>query len=185
MSKSILKLVDYSLFPSFLLIFTKLISVFLLLRAEGINITVGEFLNDSFQISPELPAETIMNINSISDLVMFLAIATYFSIILVRATFFHDSHLKPTLMTKLIDKNLFNLVRTSYEIYHEAFVGLIFLWISNFVIFINLILIQSESWVLAVSLFFSVLLTVGLFWDIYKEIETIKSKPGNYKWKIA
>jgi hypothetical protein len=183
-SRSLLKLVDYSLFPALIIVSSKAIGVFVVSRLYGVNISLREFINSIDKFQPAISQAKVVQINTFSDLIMYISIATIFSIVLVRAVFFHNSHVKPTLVSRLIEKNMFHLIKNSYEIYHEGAVALGLLWLTNIVILINYSLGRTEFLVLALASITTVILSLIFFSDVHREIENIKTKPGEYKWKL-
>ena len=113
---------------------------------------------------------------------MYATVALGMLFVIIRAVYLHNSHIKPTLVARLANYNLLTLVRDSYDVYHSAAVWLIFTWVANTVIIINAIAGQSFSWVAVIATFISIVSTLVLFQDVYKEIENIRRKPSDYQW---
>lgn len=180
MSQFFIKLLDNSLFPASVMILGKLIGVLGTLYFFNIPFTIRDYFSQVYSSRFIVQSDYISVVTSYSDIVMYFILALVFSIFLVRAIFFHDTHLKPSVITKLANSNLLSLVKSSYEIYQSAIVWLIFLWISNFLIIVNVFSGNTYLWIGVVCTIFSLFFTTLLFQDVYREIENIKRKPGGY-----
>ena len=182
MSKSLLKLLDNSIFPACILILGKLVGVLLTLWYFNIPFSLRDYFSNIYSLRFIVQEESIKSVTSYSDLIMYIVIAVFFSITIIRAVFLHNTHVKPTLVTKLANSNLLRLVQSSYDIYHASTVWLIFLWVANIIVLINVFSGNTMAWVLIFCTISSVLLTAALLQDVFKEIESIKHKPGEYQW---
>lgn len=148
----------------------------------GVDISIGEYSSSLISVSPVISEVQLLDISAFSDLIMYGAIAGYFSIVIVRAVYLHDSHVKPTLIAKLANTNMLKLIQSSYEIYHNASISIVFLWIANLIILFNSSRGYSYTWIVLLSLSSSLALTTVLIMDVYREIDNIKKKPGSYNW---
>lgn len=171
-AKSIVKLIDEAIFPALVLIIAKMLGLYL----------AGLIFNLSFEIKSQgflgiLPAVSFSSLDNYitaenySNLAMFALAALGSIYVLVRAHFFHASHIHPKLQAKLVRLNLESLIAPSYHLYHQAAIWLIFLWLTvGFLILsstlgitypqisiIAFVIAANFSWVFAV--------------DIEKEIE--------------
>jgi hypothetical protein len=182
MSSSFVKILDNSLFPAAVMILGKLLGVVLATATLNIPFSIKEYADSIFSVRAVVRAEDLLSVTSYSDLIMFLTVALFLTFSVFRAVFLHSSHVKPTLVSRLANNNLLKLIRNSYEIYHYAVVWIIFTWVSNILIFINIYRGLTYSWIGITTLLFSILMTVVLLQDVYKEIENIKHKPGGYQW---
>lgn len=180
MSKSLLKLLDNSIFPACVMILGKLVGVLIALWAFGIPYSLRDYFSAVYSLRFVVPSADIQTISSYSDLVMYIVVAACFSIVLVRAIFLHSTHVTPSLITKLANNDLLKLVQSSYEIYHSATIWLIFLIISNVLVLVNVFQSSSYAWIGVVCTFATIVLTAILLSDVYREIESIKKKPSNY-----
>lgn len=183
MSKSLIKIVDASLLPASLMILSKALGIFLLAKILNLPISLSQYSDNLFSIGGEsLTPEDIRFITSYSDLIMYTALALVFSFNIVRAIYLHNSHIKPTLVTKLADNNLLNLIKDSYEIYHSATAWLGFTALANAVILVNVLSGATYLWVGIITVLITTLLAVLLLHDVHREIENIKKHPGQYNW---
>ncbi len=183
MSKSFIKIVDASILPASLMILSKAIGIFVLTKILDIPISLTQYSDNLFSIGGQsLSLTDVKFITSYSDLIMYTVLAIIFSLNIFRAIYLHNSHIKPTLVTKLADNNLLNLIKDSYEIYHSATAWLGFTVLANAVILVNVINGVTYLWVGILTVIISALLTVLLLQDVHKEIENIKKHPGQYNW---
>lgn len=180
MSKSLLKLLDNSIFPACIMILGKLLGVIATLWLLNIPFTVRDYFSNIYSLRFIVQEENIKVITSYSDLTMYLILAIFFSLTIVKAIFLHSSHIKPSLMTKLANSNLLKLVQSSYEIYHSASIWLIFMWVSNVIVVGNVLAGNTYAWIGVLCTVVSILLTSILLQDVYREIENIKHKPSGY-----
>ncbi len=63
---------------------------------------------------------------------MFITPAAGTLMVLIKAHFLHTTHIQPKLQARLTRLNLVNLISPSYDIYHQAVIWLIFLWLTVF-----------------------------------------------------
>lgn len=180
MSKSLLKLLDNSIFPACIMILGKLVGVLFALWFFDIPYSLRDYFSAVYSLRFVVPQENIQTVTSYSDLVMYVIMALFFSLVLIRALFLHSTHVTPSLITKLANSNLLKLVQSSYEIYHTATVWLVFMIIANVLVLINVFRGSTYAWIGVVCTIVSVLLTVILLHDVYREIESIKKKPSSY-----
>ncbi len=160
----------------------KFLGLLITIQIFNLPWSLKEYTNSFFTVGATLRSEDIATATSYSDLIMYMFLAIMFSILVIRAVYFHSTHVSPTLVAKLVDKNLLNLVKSSYDIYHSAFVWLVFSWIANILILINVFSSKTFLWVAIVCTTSSLILTTMLIQDVYKEIENIKKHPGEYVW---
>lgn len=182
MSESLIKIFDYSILPAALLIAGKLTGVLVALKAWDLPWEFRDYSQSLFEAGTSVRAEDLKLVASVSDVVMYIFVATYFSITVIRAVFFHNTHVKPALVTKLANQSLLKLIQTSYDIYHSGATNLVFLWLATALIAFNVATERTELWIGVVSVVASIILTTLLLQDVYREIENIKHKPGRYEW---
>ena len=130
-TKSIVKLIDEAIIPAVALICGKMLGL----------LAASYFLNLSFTINstgllgalPSVQFSTLHDYilaENYSNLAMFLVAALGTIYVLVRAHFFHESHIHPVLHAKLVSLNLESLIAPSYHLYHQAAIWLTFLWLT-------------------------------------------------------
>lgn len=185
MSKSLVKLVDNSLLPAAIMIIGKFLGIVITIKIFDLPWSIKEYTNNIFSFTTVVEAGDLSTVTSYSDLIMYFLIALFFTATIIRAVYLHSSHIKPTLVTHLANRNLLTLIQNSYEIYHSAVIWLLFTWIANVLIIVNAFTGKSFGWVAIATSLTSVLLTVVLLQDVYREVENIKHNPGQYQWKQA
>lgn len=183
MSKSLVKLVDNSLLPAAIMIIGKFVGIVLTIQIFNLPWSIKEYTNNMFSLSTVVEAGDVNTVYSYSDLIMYFLIALFFTAVIIRAVYLHSSHIKPTLVAQLANKNLLSLIQNSYEIYHSAVIWLLFTWIANVIIIINALSGKTFGWVAIATTLTSVMLTIVLLQDVYREVENIKHNPGQYQWK--
>ncbi|MCA9386694.1 hypothetical protein KC669_01525 [Candidatus Dojkabacteria bacterium] len=182
MSKSFVKLVDYAVIPALLMLVGKFGGISFISRLLGYNLNFTEYANSILSIDGIVPKEDLIKITVFSDLIAYVAVALVVLVAVVKALYFHDSHIKPTLSAKLVEKNMLGLIKSSYEIYYSAVVALVFLWIMTFIILLNWIINKEYIFASAFALVVSAILTLVIYLDIKREINTIRTKPSLYNW---
>ncbi len=183
MSKSFLKLVDYAIVPAIAIILGKIVGIAIVSAALGIPVSLREYSESILNAAPYVPLQDLSVVASFSDLIMFAFSAGVFSFSIFQAVYLHDSHIKPTLAVRLINKGLWRLIQNSYEIYHSSFVGLIFLWLATIAIIINAAIGLTYVWVVVIAVVISSLLSLILLQDVYREVENLRKSPGQYSWE--
>jgi len=185
MSKSLIKLLDNALLPAALMLVSKFIGILLSIQIFNISWVVQQTPNNIFSFQTVLSSQDAITVTSYSDMLMFCVLALGFTINILRAVFLHKSHVSLDLLTRLAHKNLLNLIKSSYEIYHSAFIWLVFMWIAALMILNNTFSQAIFPWVGIVALLTSTLLTVIFFQDVYKELEYLRQHPGKYLNKYS
>ena len=166
-AKNILKLIDEAIIPSVALVLGKMAGLFIVIYFFNLpfNLENGQF----FKILPSVRFSNLTDYiaaENYSNMAMFIVAALGTIMVLVRAHYFHESHIHPTLHAKLVSLNLENLVAPSYHLYHQAAIWLIFLWLTvgflvlssilgityPYLAFIAFIIAANFSWVFAVDI---------------------------------
>lgn len=176
MSKSLVKIVDASLFPAALMVAGKFVGLYLTIKAFGFDWGVDSKPSVFFSSRPIFMEEDLLVASSYSDLFLIFVMIFGFSFHIIRAIFLHKSHIHPKLLTRLAMHGLLGLVKDSFEIYHRASVWLLFLWLVNVLVLINVLLGKTYTWVLAVGLAATIFLTIVLLRDVAYEIKIAKEK---------
>lgn len=180
MNKSFVSIVDDILLPASLMVVAKFLGVLFTIAIFDLEWTLNEYANDLFSFGSSQSIEDIKLITSYSDLFMYFVLAVFFSLNIFRAVFLHTSHVNPKLVRKLIEKNMMDIMRGSFEIYTSASIWLAFSLLANLLIFVNVFQGNTYLWVGGVTLVSTVLLCLILFQDVYQEIKNIKKNPSKY-----
>lgn len=171
MSKTLLDYLDEILLPSSLMIVSKFVGVFVAILIFGVDWTLKEYSSELFAFGETTTLSDAMTITTYSDLFMFIVMALFFSFSVVRAVFFHTTHISQELLYKLTVNNLNGLVRSSFVIYKSASIWLTFTLISNLIILYNVAQGKSYTWILPITLFFSFSLVIILLTDVAREVK--------------
>lgn len=165
-AKSLTKLIDEAIVPAITLICGKMLGLFLATYFLKLPFTIQ---NSSFlKILPTIHFANLADYliaENYSNLAMFGVAAVGTVYVLIRAHFFHESHIHPNLHAKLASRGLEWLVAPSYHLYHQAAIWLIFLWLTvGFLVLssiqeitnpalaiIALVVTANFSWVLALD----------------------------------
>lgn len=177
LSKSIIKLLDEALVPAVAIIIAKMAGLFA--AASLLNL---EFTIKNAELLAILPSVSFTSLadytlaENFSNIAMFVVVALGTLLVLVRAHFFHASHIHPYLQAKLVALNFTSLIAPSYHLYHQAVVWLIFLWlttgfllVSTIILHITYPLISAVAFIIAAN--FSWIFAM----DVEKEIELTRS----------
>ncbi|OIN94480.1 hypothetical protein CO015_03015 [candidate division WWE3 bacterium CG_4_8_14_3_um_filter_42_11] len=180
LSKILLKLIDEAVLPAVILVSTKIIGLGL----------INFFFHFTFEIKffPQmiLPAlvytdsQEALLANSYSNLLMYGAIFVGFLWVIVKSIHLHETHISPKATQKLARWNLLKLLTNSYNLYHQAVVWFLFLWIA-----VGILIFYSFSdltywWVSVASLAFNFVLTYLIIDDVEREFYARRAFNNGY-----
>jgi len=169
MSAFILKLVDESIVPAVLLFATKVIGLILTARFLGISLTIAD---KSLYFARY---QDLVLANNISNIMVGLVALIGTSIVLIRLYHFHDSHIHPSFLTKLLESDLEFVISTSFDLFHQVAVWLSLGFFITASFFVQAVFGLTSPFILFVSLFVLVLLCVMAVLDFEREVK-IESK---------
>ena len=113
-SSSIIKLIDEAILPASVLILAKLLGFFLVSFIGQIPVSIK--YRDLLGVLPSIQFENASQYTlaeNYSNIVMFTAVALGSLFVLVRAHYFHESHIHPNLQSRLASLNLETLIATA------------------------------------------------------------------------
>jgi len=176
-SKSLIKLIDEAIVPAVFLILAKGTGLFLTVFFLKLHFDL-EF-RSIFGLLPSFRFATLqgyITAENYSNLAMFAVVAAGAIIVILKAHFLHESHIHPKLHARLIALNLERFVQSSYHLYHQATIWLIFLWLTcGFLTLSSIAKITYPQITIA-----AFLVAANLSWvfalDLEKEIEISKGK---------
>lgn len=175
-AKSIIKLIDEAIIPAVALIVAKMVGLFATAYVLHLNFTIKNA--DILAVFPSVQFPNIEDYTvaeNFSNLAMFIVVALGAFLVLLRAHFFHESHITPNLHARLVALNLDSLVAPSYHLYHQAAIWLIFLWLTSGFLLISTIVLHTTYPVISAIAF---IICANFSWvfalDIEKEIEINK-----------
>ncbi len=151
LSKILVKLIDKAIIPTILLLSARVISIVLVAKYMDINIKIN-----SEGLITQNSAEYV-KLNSYSILFMLAMLIIGLMYIATKGLVFHDSHIKPTITSRLFSIKAKSLIQSSSEIYPQwgvwalysfmlsavsgvmAMSGLAYFWVFYLVAFVTLI----------------------------------------------
>lgn len=172
-TNSIVKLIDEAVLPAVALIVAKILG--LLATSIILNLSFTIQFTGPFNLLPTMQFENLagyITAENFSNLAMFIVAAIGASFVLIRAHYFHQSHIHPNLHAKLVSLKLENLVAPSYHLYHQTAIWLLFLWLTSAFLLISTIFLKITYPLISATAF---IICVNFTWilasDIQKEIE--------------
>lgn len=178
MTKSLLKILDASVFPAALMVASKFLGLYMAIEFFGLDWGINNNPNQLISTRPVLYPDELVVASTYSDLFLLVVMISGFSFHIIRAVYFHASHISPRILVRLSVRGLLGLVKGSYEIYHRATIWLIFLWISLVTVLLNYFTEKTDAWVLLFGAGVSLLLTVIFIRDVIYEINSAKKSFG-------
>lgn len=174
-AKPITRLIDEAIIPALLLILAKIIGLFLAsyfgkwqLETKTFNF-LGFFPSIVFK-----DPQAYIKAENYSNLAMFTMAAIGCVYVLVKAHFFHETHIAPRVHAKLASLNLEKFISSSYHLYHQAVIWLIFLWLTTSFLILSSISGVTYAPISAIAFILSANFTWVFAVDIQKEIELAK-----------
>jgi hypothetical protein len=169
LSRSLLKLIDEAIVPALLIFAAKMLG---LIGANAwLNLSwdpSGASLLPLFSYrSPE--AFTIAN--SWSNVAVLAVIVTGLLVVLLRAHYFHNSHISPRLSVSLVRRQLTSLATDSWNVYHQAVVWLAYLWLALILFSLQAIYGVSWWWIDVAGTLIALLLSWLVIIDVEYEID--------------
>lgn len=178
-AKSIIKLIDEAIMPALTLIFAKMLGLYL--SVYFFDLTTDIKARQVFGFLPavhfENPIEYAVAENY-SNLSMFIVAAAGTLLVLIRAHYFHQSHIHPKLQAKLARLNLESLISSSYHLYHQAVIWLVFLWLTVGFLVLSSVLGITYPVIAIIAFVVSVNFSWVLAVDIESEILISRSSQG-------
>ena len=113
LSKILVKLIDKAIIPTILLLSARVISIVLVAKYMDINIKIN-----SEGLITQNSAEYV-KLNSYSILFMLAMLIIGLMYIATKGLVFHDSHIKPTITSRLFSIKAKSLIQSSSEIYPQ------------------------------------------------------------------
>lgn len=167
----ITKLIDEAIFPAVALIIGKMAGLFFAALIFGLSfkIETGGLL----KVLPTVhfqDHQSYVIAESYSNLAMFSVAALGTLLVLIRAHFFHQSHINPKVHAKLISASLEGLIAPSYHLYHQALVWLTYLWLTVGFLIVHALISVSFPQIAVIAFIIAANLSWVFALDIQKEI---------------
>lgn len=171
MTKSLVKLIDSALIPAAVMICGKVFGLWFANYVFQLDWAIQTDPNEIFSVKiVYFSLQDRMTATSYSNIIMFSSVFVGFSLILIRALYFHSTHISPRMLARLATRNLLHLIKDSFEIYHQASVWLVILWLCLFAVLINVLIERAYSWTALFSFICTISATVMLLRDVASEI---------------
>lgn len=176
-AKTTIKLIDEAVIPAVVLIIAKILGLLFVNYLFKIDYSINPsgFLDFLPSITYSSPRDYIIAENY-SNLAMFAAVTLGTLLVTIKAHFLHESHISPRFHQKMVRLNLEKFISTSFHLYHQAFIWLVFLWLVTIFLIIStlaeIIYPQISAIAVIIALNFSWILAV----DVEKEIEIARDK---------
>ena len=170
MSSSLIKLIESSIFPAALLVVGKVIGLYLVIRLNGLEWQVNFVNNTIFSVFPVVFGKDLLIVSSYSDLIMLILVLSGFVFMVVRALYFHNTHIDPRTVVKLANLNFMGLIKGSFKIYTGASIWFIFSFLAEILTIVNMVMGKTYMWVAIFGAVVIIILTVVLIRDIEVEV---------------
>jgi uncharacterized membrane protein YphA (DoxX/SURF4 family) len=174
LSKVLLKLIDKAIIPALLLLASRIVSIILVSNHLDIEYKItkaGFIFSNSYEYT---------KVNSYSVVVMTFLLLIGLGYVLSKSVFFHDSHIKPSITTRLFSLKAQSLIQNSYEIYTQ---GAIWLSYAYLLLVVSGIMTMSGllyKWVFYLILGVTLLATLLLVLDVEEEVDISKNTKESY-----
>lgn len=123
--------------------------------------------------------------NNISNILVALVILAGTSLVLLRLYYFHDSHIHPFFLTKLLESDLEFAVSTSFELFHQVLVWLTIGFFITASLFVQTVFGFTSPIIFFISLFVLIFLTVLAVMDFEREVKIeTKGRPSFFVSKL-
>jgi len=176
-AKSITKLIDEAIIPALILILAKILGLFI--ATYFLQLPFEIKLKSFLAILPSISFASVTDYTraeNYSNLTMFVASALGAASVLARAHFFHESHVHPGFHARLVALNLESLVSSTYHLYHQAAIWLIFLWLTTGFLILSTIFGVTYPQISIIAFVVSVNFSWIFALDIEREIELSSSQ---------
>lgn len=174
-NKSLIKLIDEAIIPAILLIIAKMLGILAATYFLNLSFTVEPF--KVFFVLPAVVFKTAQDYQiaeNYSNLAVYATAAIGTLAVLIRAHFFHSSHIKPSFHAKLENLNLAGLVMPTYHLYHQAAIWLIYMWLAAAFLIISAFIKVTNPIVAVVAFIVSANFTWIFLSDLEYEIKISK-----------
>jgi len=171
-SKTLIKLIDEGIFPAIFLIIAKMAG--LLFAGYFLDLSFSLKIGGALKVLPSLSFENLQDYivaENYSNLAMFLAASAGTIQVLIRAHFFHESHIHPNFQSKLYKLNLQSLISPTYHLYHQAAIWLMFLWLTVGYLIISSFIKVTYLQIAVIAFVVAANFTWVFAVDVEKEIE--------------
>ncbi len=173
MSAFVLKLLDEAILPAVLVFCVKVGGLVVLARVYNVSFTV-----ENNQLVFGGLAGLVLA-NNLSNLLLLAVLLLGTGWVLIRLHYFHESHLNPRWLPKILEHDLEFAVSTSFNLFHQAFVWLSLGSLVLFSLTLQAVAGLTSPLIVALGLAQEILLAVLVLVDFEREVKIEKSdQPG-------
>lgn len=164
----IYELVDMAILPAALLICAKAVGMALINNFLGLDWSIQTIANAVFSVRAvyESSADAVL-VTSYTNLLMFICVVAGTMLVTSKTLLFHHRKASPHFVLKLAKYDLLHLLKSSFNLYKEAFVWGVFMILTTVYIVISFLYEQTYGWVAGVS----VLFCMTFLWMMIDNIE--------------
>ncbi len=176
MSKTLIRLIDISIFPTALLIVSRTIGLSLGIWYFGIDWQVDFVNNSLLSVFPVVFEKDLQIISTFVDAFTILVMLMGYGIVTLRAIWFHDSHIDPRMVARLARLSLLGIIKSTFLIYTEAGVWFILALVGVLFGIYHSIIGLTDSWIAISATVLLACLSVLLLRDVEEEISRSRTK---------
>ncbi len=162
-SKLLVKLVDRAILPAIFLFASKVVGTFFVASYIGVDSFNGLVAFNG------LTASQYIFVNSYSTIFVFISILVGMCYLLFKAHVTHETHISPYISARIASMRLNNMVQTSFDLFSEAGVWLMYCWLLTLVSMTQVALGAMYLWVPVVAFIFSVISSILVIVDVERE----------------
>lgn len=167
MSKSLIRILDECLVPTALLIAAKVLGIVILNQVLNLSWNIKSVSGSLFSTRLEYSGSDVLVVSSYSNLFMYIVVVVGIVLIIFKMFYLHPKHATPQLVLKLAKADMLHWIKSAFDLYHQAFVWLIFLCITTVFILLSFFNSETYSWVAWIS----IVCTVVILWLFIKLID--------------
>ncbi len=153
------------------MLIAKILGFWLMVMCLNIPWTINIDSDGFLGIYPLLMSNSIVNAASFMDIIFIWGMLLGLIYYVLVALYFHNTHIHPRVISKLVRFNLLYLVKNNFNLYHEMIVWLIFAWLANILVLVNSVAGKTFIGIPTFSILFTAFLTVVFFKDACKELD--------------
>lgn len=174
MSKSLVRLIDYSLLPFSLTILGKVFGLYFVLSLLGIDWGVGDFPGSFISATPIVYGKDLVAVSTYSNLIMFVLVFSLFAIQVAITQLRQQSLTNTQLLRRLLSLPKVNAFERGLIIYSRLYVWFAYIWLITVYIFIDTMIGRTQPWLMVVSLGLSILTSIVLIKNTTREYTVSK-----------
>ncbi|MDY0097316.1 MAG: hypothetical protein RBS01_03145 [Candidatus Dojkabacteria bacterium] len=181
MSKLLKRALKNSLMPAILMIAGKALGIFVISAIYGFSLEIGNDINGIFSTQIYFQeGEVTYFVNSISDLLMLLALAVPTIYLIVKTVIFQSTMDNPKTIVKVAKFNMLNWITKDDTTFLKIFIWCAFLWLASAIVIKNSFEGDTYTWIAIVGSVISFFSAFGALKAF--EVETNKVYPSSSKY---